>query len=420
MITVLENISKSNKNNNPIHSNLNRTIDKIIILLCNTDVDKKYSEEIIKLFDDYIKLNFLDGSNFNKFLDYIIIQFNNNKDIDKRLILNIIETYILNFSRNELNRVAYQMIDKDRFFRSLVCIIKNLDSNIKLECDNDIEYIINTIKKQSYSSEILRDNLKLFYNFLFIIYDICSENIKNKIESITRDILLKIEKTVFNSFEIEEDETGILINGSAKERLLGIKKDVRKHECIGFIYNALMRDIIIYNKDEQIKFIENILGFFDDDKNDSNQDEIMRYILDLILNKKIKYENLRNLLEPVESKFPMFKFFVDKDNFNYKFFKLDWLQYLKTEEIKEIMNSNSNISELIKLVKNEVKDKKFENIDKEYTDKLLLIIELSNKQDSKNKVNRRYRYSRNVNFKNKHRKIYNNSIYCLKSKKRKC
>ena len=119
----------------------------------------------------------------------------------------------------------------------------------------------------------------------------------------------------------------------------------------------------------------------------------------------------------------MFKFFVDKDNFNYKFFNLDWLQYLKTEEIKDIMSSNSNMSELIKLVKYEVKDKKFENTDKEYTDKLLLIIELSNKQakqDSKNKVKRKYRYSRNINFKNKHRKIYNNSIYCLKSKKRKC
>lgn len=371
LINVLENILVSYESNNRSQINFNETINNVLILLSYSTLDKEDCNRTIIVFDEYIKNNFLNRSNFDKFLEYIIIKFNSNeKNIEVSQILKILQTYILHLSKNDLNQSACQMIYTNRFFRNLVNIIKDLDLNIELNNDLDIEYIIKDIKKEIDESKNLTDNIcNKLYNLLFIIYDITNNKIKNKIEDITKDIVLVIENKI------------------------------DKYIYIKFMYNALMSGIIIYDKENQVKFVESLLDYFEDEENIDAQDEIMRYVLELILNNKIKYEEMKYLLKPIEIKFSMFKFFVDRNNFNYKRFDLDWLKYLKIEEIKEIIINNNARNELKKIVKREIKSKKFENMDKNHSDKLLLIMELSNedvKKKYKKKQPKRYKYNKSI------------------------
>ena len=123
------------------------------------------------------------------------------------------------------------------------------------------------------------------------------------------------------------------------------------------MYNALMVDVIILDEDEQLKFIKEIMNYFDKEEsneitndlekmldeitNTMSKDKLMRYTVDLIINNKIKYENIANLVQPLKMEFDMFSFFVDKDKFDYTKFEIEWINYLSKNEIKKLLTNNS-------------------------------------------------------------------------------
>ena len=231
----------------------------------------------------------------------------------------------------------------------------------------------------------MNDSLKnMIYYFLFVIYKIVDEDVKKEIENMASDIK-----------SIIQDKTN-------------------KKEYIKFMYNALITDVIILDEEEQVKFIKYIMDYFStlenkNSKDDSTiikigidfRDELMRYTVDLIINNKIKYENISNLVQPIKTEFNMFSFFVDKDKFDYTKFEIDWIDYLKENEIEKLLINNGPArNEIKKLAIEELrnKNKQIQYMKKDYFNKLLLIMGISGDEAKNNK-------ERKV-IKSRHRKNY--------------
>lgn len=395
LISVLENILEAYKNNiisrfdfeNVI--NFNDTISNSLLLLSNADIQKEDYKIIINLFNEFIKVDFLGMDSFNKFLDFIIIGFNEEKYNDVSSILEVLETYIICISNKKtIPRYNNIILYNDRLFKQLSIITKDLDKDAKLTTNIEIKYIVDDILKQITKDRYLNDSLKnIIYNALFVIYHIVDEDIKKEIENMAKDI-----KSI-------------------------IQKKTNKNEYIEFMYNALMSDVIVYNENEQVEFIKEIMDYFstlenknikDDLISVDNRDNLMIQTVDLIINNKIKYKNISYLVQPLKLEFNMFSFFVDKNKFDYTKFELKWLYYLNEKEIKALIIKNSFArKEIKKIAIKELKNKKVEYMDKQYLNKILLIIETSSdevKDENKKKQVRKYRH-KNRYLGNRRRKV---------------
>lgn len=392
LINVFQNILEASKSNvisrfdfkNVI--SFNDAISNSLLLLSNADIQKEYYTEIINIFNEFIKVDFLGMDSFNKFLDFIIIGFNERKCNDVLSILEVLETYIICLSNEKtIPRYNQVILFNDRFFKQLSIIIKDLDKDTKLTTNRQIKYIIEDILEEINKQGDLNDSLKnMIYYFLFVIYNIVDEDIKKEIENMASDIK-----------SIIQDKTN-------------------KKEYIKFMYNALITDVIILDEEEQVKFIKDIMDYFStlenkNSKDDSTiikigidfRDELMRYTVDLIINNKIKYENISNLVQPIKTEFNMFSFFVDKDKFDYTKFEIDWIDYLKENEIEKLLINNGPArNEIKKLAIEELrnKNKQIQYMKKEYFNKLLLIMGISGDEAKNNK-------ERKV-IKSRHRKNY--------------
>lgn len=180
-----------------------------------------------------------------------------------------------------------------------------------------------------------------------------------------------------------------------------IQNKPNKKEYIEFMYNALMSNVIVYDSNGQVEFIKDVMDYFGVLENEDSQedsavtkivrgprDELMRYTVDLIINNKIKYESIANLVQPLKMEFDMFSFFVDKDKFDYTKFEIEWINYLSKNEMKNLLTNNSFARKKIKkLVIEEFKNKskQIQYMKDDYLDKLLLIMAISDDQAKNNK-----------------------------------
>ena len=147
-----------------------------------------------------------------------------------------------------------------------------------------------------------------------------------------------------------------------------------------------MSNIIVYDSNEQVEFIKDIMEYFSTLENENIKDELMRYTVDLIVNNKIKYENIANLVQLLKMEFDMFSFFVDKDKFDYTKFEIEWINYLSKNEIKKLLTNNSFArKEIKKLAMKELKNEPVKYMKKYYLDKLLLIMGISDGEPKNNK-----------------------------------
>ena len=251
-------------------------------------------------------------------------------------------------------------------------IIKDLDKDTKLTTNRQIKYIIEDILEEINKQGNFNDLLKnMIYCFLFAIYKIVDEDVKKEIENMTREI-----KSI-------------------------IQNKPNKKEYIEFMYNALMSNVIVYDSNGQVEFIKDVMDYFGVLENEDSQedsavtkivrgprDELMRYTVDLIINNKIKYESIANLVQPLKMEFDMFSFFVDKDKFDYTKFEIEWINYLSKNEMKNLLTNNSFArKEIKKLVIEEFKNKskQIQYMKDDYLDKLLLIMAISDDQAKNNK-----------------------------------
>lgn len=364
LIKVLQNILEAAKNNIISRFNFENVIsfyDAIsnsILLLSKTDIQEEGYTEIINIFNEFIKLDFLSTDSFNKFLDFIISGFNERKYKDVQQILNVLETYIICLSDEKTTpRYNQVILFNDRFFKQLTIIVNDLDKEAKLTTNRQIKYIVERKLKEINKEKNLDDSLKnIIYYFLFTIYKIVDEDVKKEIENMARDI-----KSI-------------------------IQNKSNKKEYIDFMYNALMSNIIVYDSNEQVEFIKDIMEYFSTLENENIKDELMRYTVDLIVNNKIKYENIANLVQLLKMEFDMFSFFVDKDKFDYTKFEIEWINYLSKNEIKKLLTNNSFArKEIKKLAMKELKNEPVKYMKKYYLDKLLLIMGISDGEPKNNK-----------------------------------
>lgn len=378
LTNVLQNVLEAAKNNIISKFNFknvisfNDVISNSLLLLSNTDMQEENYKVIINIFNEFVKIDFLGNDSFNKFLDFIIIGFNKKIYNDISSILEVLETYISYLSNKKtIPRYNELILYNDRFFKQLSIIIEDLDKNAKLTTNRQIKYIIEDISEEVKIQEDLNDSIKnRIYCFLFAIYKIVDEDVKKEIENMINDI-----KSIIQN-----------------------KPD--KKEYIEFMYNAFMADVIILDEEEQVKFVKEIMNYFD--KEDSNEinsdlekmldeitntmskDKLMRYTVDLIINNKIKYENIANLVQPLKIEFNMFSFFVDKDKFDYTKFEMRWLTYLSENDIEKLLIKNSFArKEIRKLAIEELKNKQVQYMKKDYFKKLLLIIGVSGDEAKK-------------------------------------
>ena len=395
LIKVLHNILDASKNNiigmfdfeNVI--SFGDTISNSLLLLSKSDIQKENYTEIINIFNEFIKVDFLDRKSFNKFLDFIIIGFNERKYNDVLSILKLLETAIIVLSDiKTIPRYNQTILYNNRFFKQLSIIVNDLDSDTKLTINRQMIYIIDEILKQIMNEETLNDFENMIYNFLFAIYMISDEYVKKEIKNMSSKI-----KSI-------------------------IQDKPNKKEYLKFMYNALMSDVIILDEETEIKFIKEIMSCFN--KQESNEintdlqkmrdeiiniptkDELMRYTVDLIINNKIKYEKIENLVQPLKTEFNMFNFFVDKDKFDYTKFEIEWITYLSENSIKKLLTNNSFArKEIKKLAIEEVKNRKVKYMKKDYLDKLLLIMGISDDEDKNIKNDNKKQFLK-FRYKNRH------------------
>ena len=379
LIKILNNILESYKDDiiskfgfeNTI--NFNDVISSILLLLSKTNINQENFNKIINAFNKCIEINILSTDNFDKFIDFIIIGFNEEKYSDVLPILKLLKTYIICLSNEKtIPRYNQVILFKDRFFKQLSIIIKDLDKDTKLTTNRQIKYIIEDILEEINKQGNFNDLLKnMIYCFLFAIYKIVDEDVKKEIENMTREI-----KSI-------------------------IQNKPNKKEYIEFMYNALMSNVIVYDSNGQVEFIKDVMDYFGVLENEDSQedsavtkivrgprDELMRYTVDLIINNKIKYESIANLVQPLKMEFDMFSFFVDKDKFDYTKFEIEWINYLSKNEMKNLLTNNSFArKEIKKLVIEEFKNKskQIQYMKDDYLDKLLLIMAISDDQAKNNK-----------------------------------
>ena len=65
----------------------------------------------------------------------------------------------------------------------------------------------------------------------------------------------------------------------------------------------------------------------------------MRYLADIIKTQKINYMDIKEICYEVEDIYPLFKFIVDTDHFDYNQFNLEMIKYVDNYSIKLVINN---------------------------------------------------------------------------------
>lgn len=350
ILLVLENILQNHSYLELVSLNVNGVISNIIYLLTYINLTREETSKAINMLTLSLDIHILDGENINLILDFFIRKFNKCRDtLELSCIIDFIEKCLVNFSSNNLNAFEqYQLLD-NRFFSNLCTICNALNENGNKVYIQEATQIID---KFNILSDIqLLDQVTIIYNIIIPIFHLVNEETKEKIL-----VLFNRLKTVIHN---------------------------NKSKYFYFIYMILIKDIINLNDEEQILYTkeidEYITGKNASEKQkvhasiyfDFSEEQIMIFLLDLIRNNKISYDVVKNECKDIINEYPMFNFFVDMKSFDYEKFNIEWLSYVREEELVELVQNGGFRSRAIEMWLDIIKNK---NIEIPYLNKMEVLL----------------------------------------------
>lgn len=333
----------------------NNAIKNIISILQYTDIKKDDFIRIILVFKTLLSKNILDVKSLDELLDFIIRIFNRDEAlIDSKSLIEFIEEYVVNLVHGNINGFVFNLIRSEKFFNDIVYICNKTNNELKLKINNEINTIIDRCENTN-SDEYIN-------NLLIPLYLIMSEEIKNKFE--------------------------IFISNYCNDI-----KDKNKYSYIDLMYKLMIKDIGKYDINEFREFIKYttlyIMEEVEKEKSKKNEEtypiittsfsqseEAMKKCIDIIRNKNINYSDIQQECKEIEEKYPMFKFFINKEGFDYSLFEEEWIEFLTREELVELIKGNKSSKAILAILLNKVKDiDKVKGIDEVMVRKLCGIAE---------------------------------------------
>lgn len=339
ILLVLDNILQNHSYLELVNLNVNGVISNIIYLLTYINLTKEETSKVINKLTLSLDIHILDGENLNLILNFFIRKFNKCRDtLELSCIIDFIEKYLVNFSSNNLNGFEQNQLLDNRFFSNLCAICNALNENgEKLY----IQGFTQIIEKYNILSEIeLLDQEKIIYNVIIPIFQLVNDETKEKIL-----VLFNRLKTIIHN---------------------------NKSKYFYFVYMMLIKDIINLNDEEQILFTREIASYITGKNTNEKQElyisiyynfsekQIMEFLLDLIRINKISYDVVKNECKDIINEYPMFNFFVDMKLFDYDKFDIEWLNYVREEDLAELVKNAGFRNIVIKMWLDIIKNKNLE------------------------------------------------------------
>ena len=144
-----------------------------------------------------------------------------------------------------------------------------------------------------------------------------------------------------------------------------------------FIFiNIIFKNIFIEaNKDGEVEFIIRSTG-------GSKSEDVVRICMDIIREKNINYNEIKDIFSDVENEFTIFKFFINRKNFDYDLFDMSWIEYLSDDEFIKVVTQEDKGGKILKLISKELEK---EDINKKYKQKISKLISYISDMKEENK-----------------------------------
>ena len=320
-------------------------LDKLLVLLKNVldwieENDEEFMEKIDTLESILLIISKLDlmESQFQKLVDIILNDKNNNIFFENNYVLGIVDNFRIIIYKN------FQNLNKE-FFDKVLEKIFSIDRN-RID-ENLLDYITYYFKKKEMPKISKNDRIENFIN-------------KNNLK-IKGYFLRIIDETYFEEL---------------KNKILKEIKETLDIESYSFLLNQKFIDFIPETEDKIIKELDRIFQQKDIDINNlinytSEKEKILDFLLVSGLNNRLpisfieklkKYKNKEffKSLEQYKSEI-LWKYILDQENFDYSEFTENELEKFSKIGIKNLLEKNDE--KLIKLVR-EYTFSKIKNNDK--------------------------------------------------------
>ncbi|MDD6070403.1 MAG: SIR2 family protein [Clostridiales bacterium] len=330
------------------------SINNIFILLSYIELTVEEFTEIIEIVIIALKKNNFHRSNFDELLNIVIKICNKNKEtIDTKVLIKFIETYINDLYNKTLSIYSYDLISLERFFEQISYICLKIDNKTILS--NEIELLglidsLNYNKKNDIKDDIIN-------NLLIPIYSIMSSKCKEKFKIFISEYCnMQFKKNKYCYFELMYR----LLNKNVFEYNIDKYKQFFT-SAIEYIKKQLN---IETNKDGEVERIIRSTG-------GPKSEDVVRICINIIREKNINYNEIKDIFSDVENEFPIFKFFINRENFDYDLFDMSWINYLSDDEFIKIITKEDKSGKILKLISKELEK---EDINKKYKQKISKLI----------------------------------------------
>lgn len=184
---VFENVTSQYVNSKKLSYRFHGYIENIIFLLSLTKLSHTESDKIFQLIENIVKngrnsIDIFKSINLFLYIQHILY----NLEIDKKILINLIETII--------NKLVYGKFNMNEYFALTHNELSNLYGyadikNVILENENLIDKLLHEI-----SGYELSDKIDITQNFILNLYGLSNDNIKAKIKEFALSIKLEDEK----------------------------------------------------------------------------------------------------------------------------------------------------------------------------------------------------------------------------------
>lgn len=348
LLTIFENLTKLNIID---IKNLGNIIDNMLTLLSYSDISKQKFESIINYCIMLLKMNALTMGNLENLNKFIVMIYKKDKErVELNSLIIFLKEYINRYNNKEFNIFSYDSV-KNLIILN-ICYICS-EKKVMLDSENEIRNFIDTYLKDIKTKAHEKDY---------------------KIEHIIANFLIPLLSIV------EDENIKIDILDSIKELIEYFKKLKKAEIYLKIEYYVLLHNIFEIDNEEKKQFIINLNQHFKErleyEKkggfSGNNYSEMYANMLtNLILEKKIEYDKVKDICSNIKNENNMFSFFVEPDSFDYNKFKGDWLMQINDASIKELSKNKIVVSKIISVLFNKLDE---DNINKELKRKILLII----------------------------------------------
>jgi hypothetical protein len=349
LLTVFENITNLSDEN---IFEFRFIIDNMLTILSYSNISKEQFSRIIKLCVVLLKMNLLREENFENLNTFIVKIYKKDKDtVELNSIILFLKEYINLYNDGKLYSLVQEVLKRSILFLNICYICNERDTMI--DCKDSIKIFI----------EDYIDKIK-------------DETYKNQ-----RDIEEIIPNLIIPLLSVTEDNsTKNYISNSIKEIILHFRKVKNGKVYLKLEYYALLYDVFEIIDEEKKQFAIEINRYFLERSSCEKRSGFESYdfsknyekmLMQLILNKKIDYNLIKDLCCDIRNQNSMFSFFIEPDIFDYSKFDSEWIIEVSDDTIIELSKKRERVDKIIPTLLKKL-DK--ENINKELKRKILLII----------------------------------------------